>query len=219
MSLTPRTLRISGLSRPLGVARSYEVDNPYWYSENNTHVIDRDVIRLQAYLLLNLFHANHGLAYEHRFDDPKDTLGQLHQDFYLSEITRLLVSIAVSIRMFDDQLKGGENPEAYVTFADEEDTGEHIGSYSEGGQPKLKSSFREACNKILHTETVRPLFEKADEPHASCEESDEEYRWCYLTGEIKLTGHLQKGVEWECCLYVPPFLDVVLEVVSFERAT
>jgi len=219
MSLTPRTLRISGLSRPLGVARSYEVDNPCWYSENNTHVIDRDVIRLQAYHLLNLFHANHGLAYEHRFDDTKDTLGQLHQDFYLSEITRLLVSIAVSVRMLDDQLKGGENPDAYVTFADEVDTGEHIGSCSEGGQPKLKFSFREACNKILHAETVRPLFEKADEPHASCEESDEEYRWWYLTGEIELTGHLQKGVEWECCLYVPPFLDVVLEVVSFERAT
>ncbi|MFN7504867.1 MAG: hypothetical protein ACK5Q1_04820, partial [Limnobacter sp.] len=58
----------SPLRRALGVARSYAVDNPYWYSENNTQAIDRDVIRLQAYHLLNLFLANHGLAYAHRFD-------------------------------------------------------------------------------------------------------------------------------------------------------
>jgi hypothetical protein len=66
---------------------------------------------------------------------------------------------------------------------------------------------------------VRPLFEEADEPHASCEKSEEVYRWWYLTGEIELTGHRQNGVEWESCLYVPLFLDVVLKVVSFERAT
>ena len=195
------------------------MDNPYWYSENNTHAIDRDVIRLQAYHLLNLFLANYGLACEHRFDDPKDTLGQLHQDFYLSEITRLLVSIAVSVRMLDDQLKGGEDHAASRKFVGEVDTGDYIGSYSEGAEPKPRFGVREACNKILHAETARPLFEEGGEPHASYEESEEEYRWWYLTGEIELTGHRQHGVKWECCLYVPPFLDVVLEVVSFERAT
>jgi len=133
---------------------------PSWYSENNTHAIDRVVIRLKAYHLLNLFHANQGLAYEHRFDDPKDTLGQLHQDFFLSEITRLLVSIAVSVRMFDDQLKGGTDSAAYVTFVGEVDTGGNIDSCSEGAEPKSRFSVREACNKILHAETVRPLLRK-----------------------------------------------------------
>lgn len=108
------------------------------------------MIRLQAYHLLNLFHANQGLVYEHRFDDPKDTLGQLHQDLFLSEITRLLVSIAVSVRFFDDQLKGGTDSAAYVTFIGEVDTRDYIASYSEGAEPKSRFIVREACNKILH---------------------------------------------------------------------
>jgi hypothetical protein len=170
---------------------------------------------------MNLFLANHELAYQHKFDDPKDTLEQLHQDFYLAEITRLLVPVAVSVRMLDDQQKASRQSEAYLEFVRGVDTGNYIGSYTENDNPQPRFNVREACNKILHAETVRPLFDKGDDPHASDEESEEEvaekdeYSWWFLTGEIELAGRRQNGTELACCLHVPSFLEIVLDVVSF----
>ena len=70
-------------------------------------------------------------------------------------------------------------------------------------------TLREACNKFIHAQEVRAIYEKVTR-----EEDEQELRRWYLTGEIELTGTLGKK-SWNAVLYVPPFLETVLDRIGF----
>ncbi|MFB2770398.1 hypothetical protein ACE1AT_14070 [Pelatocladus sp. BLCC-F211] len=198
------------------------MDNPYWYSEKHSHVIDISAIRLNAFHLMNIFFASQTLASEHRLDDSEDNLANLYCGFYRAEITRLLINIAINTRVFDDQMKSSDRKDKYLRHCDRVDTGDYIGIFQENEKNQEKFKIREACNKIIHAETVRPIFERGDFPHYSIDEiddSDEDYEWWYLTGEIEMTGsRIVKGetVNWFVNLFVPPYIETVIDLISFK---
>jgi hypothetical protein len=198
------------------------MDNPYWYSEKHSHVIDLAAIRLNAFHLMNIFLASQPLASEHRLDDPEDNLANLHWEFYRTEITRLLINIAINTRVFDDQMKSSDRRDKYLRHCDRVDTGDYIGIFQENEKNQERFKVREACNKIIHAETVRPIFERGDFPHYSMDEiddSDEDYEWWYLTGEIEMRGsRIFKGetVNWFVNLFVPPYIETVIDLISFK---
>jgi hypothetical protein len=198
------------------------MDNPYWYSEKHSHVIDLATIRLNAFHLMNIFLASKPLASEHRLDNPEDNLANLHWDFYRTEITRLLINIAINTRIFDDQMKSGDYQNKYLEHCNRVDTGDYIGILQEDEKNLERFKVREACNKIIHAETVRPLFESGDFSHYSLDETDdpdEDYEWWYLTGEIEMTGSRiskHETVNWFVNLFVPLFIENVLDLISFK---
>ncbi|MBW4636063.1 MAG: hypothetical protein KME30_30535 [Iphinoe sp. HA4291-MV1] len=198
------------------------MDNPYWYSEKYSHVIDLAAIRLNAFHLMNIFLASQPLASEHRLDDPEDNLANLHWEFYRTEITRLLINIAIYTRIFDDQMKSGEYQNKYLKYCARVDTRDYTSIFQENGENQEKFNVREACNKIIHAETVRPLFERGDFTHFTIDEMDnldEDYDWWYLTGEIEMTASRKiKGetVNWFVNLFVPAYIETVIDLISFK---
>ncbi len=198
------------------------MDNPYWYSEKHSHLIDLAAIRIDAYHLMNIFLSNEVLSFENRLDDENNTLANLHCEFYRTEITRLLVNIAINTRIYDDQMKSIENRTQYLEHCAKIDTGDYIGIFEENGETQEKFKIREACNKIIHAETVRPLFERGDHAHSTVDEMenpDEDYEWWYLTGEIEMTGvrkFKKETINWFVNLFVPPFVEIVIDLLSFK---
>ncbi|NJP12152.1 MAG: hypothetical protein HC866_24025 [Leptolyngbyaceae cyanobacterium RU_5_1] len=130
------------------------MENPYWYSEKHSHLIDLATIRLNAFHLMNIFLASQPLASKHFLDDSEDNLASLHWEFYRTEITRLLINIAINTRVFDDQMKSGNYRDKYLKHCSEVDTGDYIGIFQEDEKDPGKFKVREACNKIIHAETV-----------------------------------------------------------------
>ncbi len=107
------------------------------------------------------------------------------------------------LRTFDDVMRDVDGYEAHVAATSGEN---FIGEID--GQPL---SLREACNKIIHAIDFRPIYESAER-----EEADKTYsRVWYMTGEIEIEG--TRGThQWAVLLFVPPFLEMVLDRIAFE---
>nr|WP_316628686.1 hypothetical protein [uncultured Brevundimonas sp.] len=97
---------------------------------------------------------------------------------------------------------GGEACRSHAAATNGED---HIGD-----QDGTSLTLREACNKIIHAVDFRPIYD-----HSDRRISEGEYRrvW-FMTGEIEIGG--MKGREqWAAVLYVPPFLEIVIDRLAF----
>jgi hypothetical protein len=68
------------------------------------YILDVEGIKLNAYKLISLFYANKEIA---RSTDPeeRDGIATLEDKFFFSEMSKLLIEIAISIRVLDDQMK------------------------------------------------------------------------------------------------------------------
>jgi len=74
----------------------------------------------------------------------------------------------------------------------------------EGGE--ISTSLRECCNKIIHAEDFRPVYDNGSEPR------DEGVY--YMTGTVELQGRRGKA-EWLVSMDVFAFLEAMLETVTF----
>jgi len=114
------------------------------------------------------------------------------------------------IRTYDDIMAASDAAEAYATHAKETDVSDYIGTLSEDG----KFDLREACNKVIHAQEIRPLYERVDRTVLEGKDAPDQDVW-YLTGEIELKGK-HRGKAWEAVLYIQDFIETVLERVSFK---
>jgi hypothetical protein len=177
-----------------------------------------------------LFYANKEIA---RLSDPEqrdDAASQLERTFLAREMTQLLLSIAIGVRVLDDQMKGLPVAEplrqAYFRRRDEVNRRHHCMMFDE-------MSLREVCNKVIHATTVESHSTTASESHQIDEynwlgwsEAEEQspgevgpepdpIEWEHLTGNTRLGG--QQGKEqWWHLLEVPSFVEAVFELLQPE---
>jgi hypothetical protein len=73
------------------------------------YTLDTEAIKLDAYRLLCLFLANKEIARQADPANRDDPLTLLEKRFFTSEVTKLLLNIAISLRVLDDQMNALPN--------------------------------------------------------------------------------------------------------------
>lgn len=188
-----------------------ENENPYWHSEGQPHPIDLNSIRQTCFELYNIFAASAALASHFEFtdDDQGDpeysSLRNLHHEYAEARACELLLMLATLVRTYDDIMSAPEPAAGYIEHSEQTSGINCIGTLDTG-----PLSLREACNKVIHAEVVRPIYDSVER---EVDEDTFERVW-HLRGEIEFSGTLGKK-HWEAVLYVPPFLEVILDRIAF----
>ena len=199
------------------------------------YTINLDAIRLSCYRLYCLFAANREISQNSDPHNPSEPISCLEATFLPVEMTKLLIDIAISLRLLDDQVKNrsGDDPRrgAYTRALDVINS--EFQSVCVFSEPPLK--MREVCNKIIHAKRVQPhLHTVADGAHqydkiATIAASDnldellnsfaaapEPVRWRYYSGLVLLSGSDNKDADWRHLLDIREFVKVVF--LLLERA-
>jgi hypothetical protein len=183
--------------------------NPYWSSEGQTHPISVDEIQRLCFEVVNIVAASGELAGDRMDIEQGSLIFQLHQQYAETELCKKLLRIAVLVRTFDDLASGSVSAEEYKEHA-KKTSGEHeIGDLTVAGKA-VELNLREACNKIIHAQEIRAIYDDA------VEFSGDEMvnrRW-FCDGQVELKG-TQQGRKWEASVYVYPLAETVLERIQF----
>jgi len=196
----------------------------------STYTLDTESIKLNAYRLLCLFHANKEIA---RQSDPGkrlDQASQLERAFFAREMTHLLLNIAIGVRVLDDQMRslprGDAIRDTYMRTRDQMNRRYKCMMFDE-------MPLREVCNKVIHATTVEAHSTEGAESHtideynwlgwseAKDETPDEvgpepkPIAWEHLTGNIRLGG-TQGSTQWWQLLQVPVFVESVCELLAMQ---
>ena len=193
------------------------------------YILDREAIKQNAYRLVCLFYANKEIA---RNADPenRDTgIAKLEDSYFFSEFSKLLIEIAISLRVLDDQVKsltdGSEIKASYLESMDSVNRNHNCMMFDE-------MSLRETCNKIIHANVVEPhIQEVEDGSHdidnynwlgwsEAVEQSGdtdipepEPITWSHLTNNVRLGG-TNRGEQWWHLLEVPIFAEAISELLD-----
>ena len=200
----------------------------------DTYSVDGEAIRLHAYQLLSYFYANKEIARRSDPDSRDDHASTLEHRFFFAEVSKLLLSIAISLRVLDDKMR---------CLPATDDLRSSYEGAKECADRRYRCimfeslSLREVCNKIIHAKVVEPHFQEGSDDHeldelnwlawsegnehadsgADPEPEPEPVKWQHLTCNIRLGGR-HHGKEWWHLLEVPNFVSAVCELLSFERA-
>lgn len=174
------------------------------------YVFDTSNLLAKSYELLCVFFSDKELS---RRTDPSHTdsaIAFLRNQLFESTVTRLLIEIAASLRVMDDQMKhlpiDSEDRINYYSRLEE------INKYDfEIFNDDLK--LRDVCNKIIHSNTFEILVESGEEAH----EQDYAYRaghaeksmdWKYPNGHVRLSGKF-KEKDWRIRLDIEVFITAI----------
>ena len=187
------------------------MDNPYWSSSDNTHHIDLMEIKRKCFELLNIFWASESLSrhlsYLQEEDDyeeeiTSDNFYKLHTELSHVEISKLLLQIAFMLRTYDDVMLSSKDSRKYKIHRDKTSGIDYLGNFPDG------SDIRTACNKIIHANSIRPIYD-----HLGIEVGEDIW---YLTGEIELECS-DKNQEHTYTLHTQDFISIVLDRINFNK--
>jgi hypothetical protein len=193
-----------------------------------TYTLDAEKLKLNAYRLLCLFHANVEITRTSEPEDPKNAAALLQRQFFAREMTELLLSIAIGVRVMDDLMLSLE-PDTplrinYLRKRDQINKTRHCMMFD-------VMPLREVCNKIIHAVVVEPHSTEGMGSHqideynwqgyseAMGQVPDEDWpepeqiKWSHLSGNIRLGGSRGKDQWWQL-LMVPEFVEAVYELVA-----
>lgn len=71
----------------------------------SSYVLDREAIKLNAYRLICHFYANKEISRHTDPDTRDDAIAKLEDHYFFREMSRLLLEVAISTRVLDDQMK------------------------------------------------------------------------------------------------------------------
>lgn len=125
-----------------------------------------------------------------------------HQETAERRLSAILLSLAASYRALDDQIC---EERSYQLFKDaQKKLHQGLLVVYEGGA--ISESLRECCNKIIHADDFRPVYDNDSEPR------DEGVY--HMTGIVEVRGRRGKA-EWLVSLDIFAFLEATLETVTF----
>ncbi|WGO97057.1 hypothetical protein QFX18_13490 [Saccharophagus degradans] len=194
-------------------------DNPYWNSYGQVHHIEVEKIADICFQLSNIFYASRPIlrAIEAAVSEEECSLeeiipeiAKLHRVLAFAKISELLLHLALLVRTYDDQMKKSDVSEEYRSNLKKIQSSQSIGCASDTNNLNL----RHACNKIIHAQEIRPLYESLDVDEKG---SERDIRYWYLTSEIELQGDACPKGPWDAVLYVHGFIDCILELIAKEH--
>lgn len=178
------------------------------------YIFDKSFILEKAYDLLCIFFANKEISRRSNIDD-QISLAKLEERYFEAKASRLLIEIAASIRVNDDQMKNlpesSNERQLYYSLITEVDSY----NFDMFHDP---FTFREICNKIIHSKTFKPHTSPGSEGH----ETDYAYRmgddeksieWDHFNGFITLSGTIRKE-NWHVLLDIEVFVRAIYKVFA-----
>lgn len=200
-------------------------------SSSGTYTLDAEKLKLNAYRLQCLFYANMEIARTSDPENPTNAAALLERQFFSHEMTELLLSIAIGIRVMDDQMLAlNPDNELRIKYLARRDTMNKKWDCMMFDTMPL----REVCNKIIHAVVVEPHSTERTGSHQTDEynwmgysdlkeaspeevwEEPEPVKWNHLSGYIRLGGSRGKE-QWWHLLMVPEFVEAVYELVSSDN--
>ena len=193
------------------------------------YIVDRENIKSNAYRLICCFYASKEIA---RTSDPENRnegIALLENQLFFKEVSRLLLEIAISVRVMDDQMNQLPNSSEVKTLYLKS-----LGRVNQNFNCMMfdNMNLRDVCNKIIHAIVVEPHFQElSDGDHeidhynwmSWCESSEysgnkeipepDPITWKHLTNNIRLGGK-HRGEQWWHLLVVPTFVESVSELLS-----
>jgi len=193
--------------------------NPYWDEHYKPHSVDPDEIRSLCLRAFQIVMSSQGVAslYDHSDDsdleDPKEEpedepeeieiplLFALYRENSERLLSETLLKLAIFVRTLEDQVLGTDADDRFKTFLGKLNGEDGFGTVFEGPEG-LVMTLRECCNKIIHAEDFRPVYDKDGS-------SEVPGGWA-MDGQLELEGRLGKK-EWKVAIYLVDFLEAVLE--------
>lgn len=192
------------------------VESPYWQTAGQGHHVDLATLKLICFDLLNLVEASRAVV-EHfdaveaeegrRLDTRTQPLIALHVELSDIQVRKHLLQLALLTRTYDDLMRDSDRSDEYRAHALKHDGGDTMGWVSDG-----RFGLRQACNKVIHAIEIRPTYDRLD--RTVIDGADDEETLIFLTGEVELNGR-HNGAAWEGAVYIQPFIETVLERISF----
>jgi hypothetical protein len=195
------------------------VQGSYWADVGAGHHIDLHRIRSYCFRLLCMVEASQGIL--HNIDaiaaERKDEgeglaegdllLVNLHDEMIVEESSKALLQLAIMLRVYDDQMKGGEHSAGYLAHLakDGNDGDGSIGSTDD----QKRFNYRDACNKIIHASKLTFIRERFERQF-----DDEDFDFESLTGELEIMG-TNGQTKWNAVLWIQPFVETVIGILSF----
>lgn len=188
-------------------------------NSNHQYPIDSNSILQKAYYLICLLYANKEIS---RQSDPEGSLAlrSLENRFFRNEFTRLLIELAIAVRVHDDQMSNADQSDPkralYFSLKAEVDRLDYT-LFGDEEKPRLK--LRSVCNKIIHSGGLKLSTIEGSEGH----ETDYAYNagddvrsisWRHYSGYVRL-AEIKNGKELDSYLLdVKIFVTAVFEVFS-----
>jgi hypothetical protein len=187
------------------------MENPYWNPGLKPHHLDRAEVRVACFDLINIFASSENLAgliaSAEADENPSDSsIFSLHHELAETQVSKLLLQVALFVRTFDDVMTNGDKSNLYAEHAKKTEGENFIGTLN-GESLKL----REACNKVIHAADFRPVYEFRPR-----DDDAEKGAW-YMTGEVELGGVLGNK-HWNATLIAQHFIEIALDRISFNLA-
>jgi len=186
--------------------------NPYWHPHNKPHIFEPDKVDELCLVAFEVFSTS--LAIENYWvDDTVDSdeepgfeyprLVAKHQKDAEAKIASTLMILAITYRALEDQLEGDEGFRIFKTSRANTFEGKLTYHVGQGG-----TTLREACNKVIHTEDFRPVYDNGSMPR-------DEGVWG-MDGRIELEG-ARGGKVWQVQLGLLDFLEAMADIADFVR--
>ncbi len=183
------------------------MENPYWHPFYKPHPIDFDDIRencFKSFCILKASSALEGMA-------PEGIGEPTHKYFFQNAEAKLsshLLDIAIRMRTLEDILKNHRLSGMYGGFIETISDTYNLGSIHGGVNPSDSKdlTFREACNKIIHAEDLRYVYDNGSN------DRDGDFAWG-MTGVLEMSGKIQSK-DWDVWLSLEDFLSMCLEIAD-----
>lgn len=195
----------------------------------SSYILDRENIKVKAYRLICHFYANKEIS---RQSDPEcrdGGIAKLEDQYFFKEISKLLLELAISIRVLDDQMKSlpqsSKIRSAYFESMAQVNSGYNCMMFDE-------MTLREVCNKIIHANVVEPHIEESEngdhqidhynwlgwsESIEYSEDKDipkpEPIKWKRLKNNVRLGG-THRREQWWHLLQIRIFVEAITELLS-----
>lgn len=186
-------------------------NNPYWHELNKPLAFDCIAVQSMCLEAFEILLATRGIdtlwnSDLEEFDEKPawsyPSIVKLHQDEAEKRLSTIFLSIAAAYRALDDQLH--DNGEFKTFKIDQLNTFGGLLTVYKG--TNIPDSLRECCNKIIHTEDFRPVYDNGSQPR-------DEGVW-YMTGELELEG-IKSSDQWRVCFDMFVFLEAILDTIKF----
>jgi hypothetical protein len=185
-------------------------ENPYHHPCLKPHVFDHEAVSNLCRDCFEIAMATFGVGalWNEDLVEFKETpdwsfplLVAQHQKTAEARISSILLSLAATYRALDDQLSEVIEFEDFIRKQKED----HV-NFLTVYKGNVRDSLRECCNKIIHAEDIRPVYDNSNEP-----QGEGKY---HMTGTIELSGVFGKA-EWVVSFGLFEFLEAMLETVDF----
>ncbi|MGX9430685.1 MULTISPECIES: hypothetical protein [Bradyrhizobium] len=121
-------------------------ERPYLPGTKQRHAMERGAFVLDLYRLLCMVSASRDVA-THGLASP--AIAMMQGGFFKAEVTRILISCAVGLRIWFDQSQSGPTDEQ------RSDCGKLFPNWATDPEKVEILTLREACNKIIHAIDIR----------------------------------------------------------------